>query len=140
VAVLKRIPGERRDTARVISVAPGEDFQSVANRTGISVTQLQAMNSGVDLKSTTKLVVPNSNIKLTRWVRAKPGTEPESSSAALTKIRARKGDTIAKIAAARNLDANELARMNGITANAELRAGQEVRLPGTAPAAPSRRR
>ena len=140
VAVLKRVPGEKRETARVISVAPGEDFQSVANRTGISVTQLQAMNSGVDLKSTTKLVVPNSNIKLTRWVRAKPGTEPESSSAALTKIRARKGDTIAKIAAARNLDANELARMNGITANAELRAGQEVRLPGTAPAAPSRRR
>ena len=140
VAVLKRIPGERRDTARVISVAPGEDFQSVASRTGISVTQLQAMNSGVDLKSTTKLVVPNSNIKLTRWVRAKPGTEPESSSSALTKIRARKGDTIAKIAAARNLDANELARMNGITANAELRAGQEVRLPATAPGAPSRRR
>jgi peptidoglycan lytic transglycosylase D len=140
VAVLKRIPGERRDTARVISVAPGEDFQSVASRTGISVTQLQAMNSGVDLKSTTKLVVPSSNIKLTRWVRAKPGTEPESSSTALTKIRARKGDTIAKIAAARNLDANELARINGITANAELRAGQEVRLPGTSAAAPSRRR
>jgi len=140
VAVLKRIPGERRDTARVISVAPGEDFQSVASRTGISVTQLQAMNSVVDLKSTTKLVVPSSNIKLTRWVRAKPGTEPESSGAALTKIRARKGDTIAKIAAARNLDANELARINGITANAELRAGQEVRLPGTAAAAPSRRR
>jgi membrane-bound lytic murein transglycosylase D len=140
VAVLKRVPGERRDTARVISVAPGEDFQSVASRTGISVTQLQAMNIGVDLKSTTKLVVPSSNIKLTRWVRVKPGTEPESSSAALTKIRARKGDTIASIAAARNLDANELARINGITANAELRAGQEVRLPGTAAAAPSRRR
>ena len=140
VALLKRVPGDRRDVARVISIAPGEDFQSVANRTGVSIAQLQAMNNGVDLKSTTKLVVPNSNIKLTRWVRAKPGTEPETSAAGLTKVRARKGDTIAKIAASHSLDANELARLNGITADAELRAGQEVKLPATAVTAPSRRR
>ena len=141
VALLKRVPGERRDVARVIAVAPGEDFQSVASRTGVSVAQLQAMNNGIDLKSTTKLVVPNSNVKLTRWVRAKPGTEPEATpSTALTKVRARKGDTIAKIAAAHNLDANEVARINGITADVELKAGQEVRLPGVAAAAPSRRR
>jgi membrane-bound lytic murein transglycosylase D len=140
VALLKRVPGERRDTARVISVAPGEDLQSVASRTGVSVSQLQAMNNGVDLKSTTKLVVPNSNVKLTKWVRAKPGTEPEAAAAGLTKIRARKGDTIARIAAAHNVDVNEVARINGITADTELRTGQEVRLPATAAAAPSRRR
>src|SRR5918996_346728 len=69
-ALLQRIVPERRETARVISVAPGEDLQTVANRTGINVAQLQAMNSGVDLKSTTKLVVPNSSVKLTKWVRA----------------------------------------------------------------------
>ncbi|MFN2530085.1 MAG: transglycosylase SLT domain-containing protein [Pyrinomonadaceae bacterium] len=141
VAVLKRVPGERRESARVISVVPGEDLQSVANRTGVSVAQLQAMNSGVDLKSTNKLVVPNSNVKLTRWVRAKPGTQPEAANAiTITKIRARKGDTIARIAAAHNVDPNELARLNGITADAQLQAGQEVRLPATTAAAPSRRR
>jgi len=139
VALLKRIPGERRESARIISVAPGEDFQAVANRVGVPVTALQAMNSGVDLKSTNKLVVPNSNVKLTRWVRAKPGTEPQSSVAGLTTVRARKGDTIARIAAAHNVDANEVARLNGITADAELRTGQEVKLPSTS-AAPSRRR
>lgn len=141
VAVLKRIPGESRDTARVISMAPGEDLQSVASRTGISVAQLQAMNGGVDLKSTTKLVVPNSNVKLTRWVRTKAAGQPETVSPVLNKVRARKGDTIAKIAAQHNVDASEVARLNGITVEAELRAGQEVRLPATAaPAAPSRRR
>ncbi len=106
VALLKRVPGDRRDVARVISIAPGEDFQSIANRTGVSIAQLQAMNNGVDLKSTS----------------------------------ARKGDTIARIAASRSLDANELARLNGITVDAELRAGQEVKLPATAVTAPSRRR
>ena len=139
VAILKRIPGDRRDTARVISVAPGEDWQNVANRTSISVAQLQAMNGGVDLKSTTKLVVPNSSIRLTSWRRAKPGTT-EQANATLAKVRARKGDTIARIAAARNLDVNEVAHLNGVTADAELRAGQEIKLPATAGAAPSRRR
>ena len=138
LALLKRIPADRRDSARVISVVPGEDLQGVANRTGVSVAQLQAMNSGVDLTSTTKLVVPSSNVRLTLY-RRKPGAV-ESTAPALTRIRARKGDTIAKIAAARNLDANEIARLNGVTPGAELRAGQEIRLPATTAAAPSRRR
>lgn len=136
-ALLHRISPDKRETARVISVAPGEDLQNVANRTGISVAQLQAMNSGVDLKSTTKLVVPNSSVKLTKWVRATAATEAAKPS--LNKVRARKGDTIARIAAARNLDANEVARLNGIPVDAELRAGQEVKIPASAPA-PSRRR
>jgi len=138
-AILKRIPAERRDSARVISVVPGEDLQNVAIRTGTSLAQLQAMNNGVDLKSTTKVVVPNSSVRLTSWRREKPGTT-ESASSGFTKIRARKGDTIARIAAARNLDANEVARLNGLTPEVELRAGQEVRLPATSAAAPSRRR
>lgn len=138
VALLKRIPGERRETARVISVVPGEDLQSVANRTGVSVAQLQAMNSGVDLKSTTKLVVPNNNVRLTRWTRN--SANATALTAGLTKIRARKGDTISKIAAARKLDVTEIAKLNGLTPDSELRAGQEIKLPVTVAAAPSRRR
>jgi membrane-bound lytic murein transglycosylase D len=137
-ALLKRIPAERRESARVISVVPGEDLQNVANRIGASVAQLQAMNSGVDLKATNKLVVPNSSVRLTLY-RRKPGAT-ESIASTLTKVRARKGETIASIAAARNLDANEVARLNGVTPEAELRAGQEIRLPAAAAAAPSRRR
>ena len=137
-ALLKRIPADRRESARVISIVPGEDLQSVATRTGTSVAQLQAMNSGVDLKTTNKLVVPSSNVRLT-LNRRKPSAA-EVAAPTLTKIRARKGDTIAKIAAARNLDANEIARLNGVTAGVELHAGQEIKLPATAAAAPSRRR
>ena len=43
-------------------------------------------------------------------------------------MRARKGDTIARIAAARNLDVNDVARLNGIPVDAELRAGQEIKV------------
>jgi LysM repeat protein len=106
----------------------------------VSVAQLQAFNNGVDMKSTTKLVVPNGNLKLTNWRRAKPDSEP-IASATLTKIRARKGDTIAKLAAAHKVDAGELARLNNLPLNGELQAGQEIRLlssPASAPA-PKRR-
>ena len=143
--LLQRIAPERRETARLISVAPGEDWQSVSNRTGISVANLQAMNGGVDLKSTNKLVAPSNGVKLTRWMRSTPSVNTGSASdapavpAGLDKVRARKGDTIARIAAARNLDANDVARLNGIPVDAELRAGQEIKIPSSA-TAPSRRR
>jgi peptidoglycan lytic transglycosylase D len=140
-SLIQRIPPERREMARLISVSPGEDWQSVANRTGINISQLQSWNSGVELKGATKLVAPNSGVKLTKWVRATPA-QPASATAepaGLDKVRARKGDTIASIAAARNLDPNDVARLNGISVDTELRAGQEVKIPsGTT--APSRRR
>jgi len=143
-ALLKRVPGDRRDSARVISIVPGEDLQSVANRTGVSVATLQAMNPGVDLKSTNKLVVPNNNVRLTNWRRATPNTADANANSGLTTVRARKGDTIAKIAAAHKLSADELARLNGIAPNVELQAGQEIKLPSagasSAQASKSRRR
>ena len=47
----------------------------------------------------------------------------------------------AKIAAARKLSADELARLNGTAADVELRAGQEIKLPGAgASAQPKSRR
>ena len=142
-SLIQRITPERRESARLISVAPGEDWQSVANRTGISVANLQALNGGVDLKSTTKLVAPSSGVKLTKWMRSTAakasGSTDAPAPAGLDKVRARKGDTIARIAAARNLDANDVARLNGIPVDAELRSGQEIKIPSSA-TAPSRRR
>ena len=140
-ALLKRVPGERRDSVRAISVAPGEELQSVANRTGVNVETLKSMNPDVDLKSTTKLVVPNNNVKLTSYTRRAPANTSDAASASnLTKVRARKGDTIAKIAAAHRLSVDELAHLNGIQPDVELQAGQEIKLPGSVPTSNKRRR
>jgi membrane-bound lytic murein transglycosylase D len=134
--LLKRVPGDRRDTARVISVAPGEEWQSIANRTGVSIATLQSMNAGVDLKNATKLFVPNSTTRLTNWKRS-----ADTQGATLTMVKARKGDTIAKIAAARKLSADEVARLNGIGPSTPLQAGQEIKLPSAgSTSAPTSRR
>ncbi|HEU5238703.1 MAG TPA: transglycosylase SLT domain-containing protein [Pyrinomonadaceae bacterium] len=138
-ALLKRVSPDRRDVARVISIAPGEELQSVANRTGVSVATLQQMNAGVDLKSATKLVIPNSSIRLTNWRRDPVSPTDAAKAPNLEKVRARKGDTIARIAAARKLSADEVARLNGIAADAELKAGQEIKLPGGTASSSKRR-
>jgi membrane-bound lytic murein transglycosylase D len=141
LSVLKRVPADRRDSVRVVAIAPGEELQSVSSRTGVSVATLQTLNSGVDLKAINKLVVPNSNIRLTNWRRA-AADSADTNVPSLTTVRARKGDTIAKIAAAHKLSADELARLNGIATDVELRAGQEIKLPGAGANTPpkSRRR
>src|SRR5215213_3993700 len=141
-SLIQRIPPDKRETARLISVAPGEDWQSVANRTGFNVAQLQSWNAGLELKGATKIVAPSSSIKLTRWVRSTAAATTATDASAATginKVRARKGDTIASIATARNLDANDVARLNGIPVDSELKAGQEIKIPSTA-TTPSRRR
>jgi membrane-bound lytic murein transglycosylase D len=138
-ALLKRVSPDRRDVARVISIAPGEELQSVANRTGVSVATLQQMNAGVDLKSATKLVIPNSSVRLTNWRRDPVSPTDAGKAPNLEKVRARKGDTIARIAAARKLSADEVARLNGIAADAELKAGQEIKLPGGTASSSKRR-
>ena len=140
-SLIQRISPDKRETARLISVAPGEDWQSVANRTGFNAAQLQSWNSGVELKGATKIVAPSSSVKLTKWVRstAAATNAGEIQGPGLNKVRARKGETIASIAAARSLDANDVARLNGIPVNSELKAGQEIKIPSIA-TAPSRRR
>ncbi len=140
-SLIQRISPDKRETARLISVAPGEDWQGIANRTGFNVSQLQSWNNGVELKGATKIVAPSSSVKLTRWVRstAAATNAGETPAAGLNKVRARKGDTIASIAAARSLDANDVARLNGIPVDSDLKAGQEIKIPSTA-TTPSRRR
>jgi membrane-bound lytic murein transglycosylase D len=82
---------------------------------------------------------PGSNVIPTVWSRAKaPGSNAPAASG-LTVIKARQGDTIAKIAERSNVSADELARLNGVAADTQLQPGQEIKVPQQVNA-PSRRR
>ena len=134
VALLKRVPAERRETAKVISVMPGEDMAAVAARTGVSVAQLQLWNANADLKATNKLVVPADSVQRTiRPVRL----NNQATGSNLQTVRARAGETIAQIAARFNASADEVARLNGVAANAPLAANQVIQVPASAQAAPA---
>jgi membrane-bound lytic murein transglycosylase D len=146
VALLKRIPVDRRDTlARVISVAPGEDLQAVAARTGTSLAALQQWNNGVDLSAGGKIVVPsNARVQLTNRTYERPRANA-STSGGLRTVTAKNGDTVAKIAAQNGVSAEEVARLNGVPASAPLTQGRQIKIPAsgaatTTPSAASRRR
>ncbi len=139
VALLKRIPIDRRESARIISVAAGEDLPAVAARIGASASQLEQWNKGVDLKAGAKLVAPAGSVRNVALVRARPSTTAASGSS-LIKVRAQAGETLARLAARYNAPVDEVARLNGVAADAELQAGREVRIPSQAPAAPATKR
>ncbi len=146
VALLKRVPVDRREqTARVVTVSLGEDLQTVAARLGTSVAQLQQWNSGVDLNTGGKLIVPGGSVRATSMVLRQRGNTPAPTGSSLRTVSALAGDTIAKIAARYNASVDEVAKLNGIAADTQLDRGRQIRVPsqgaaGTALAQPARRR
>jgi hypothetical protein len=57
----------------------------------------------------------------------------------MMKVKARSGDTPARLAGIHSVSAEEIAKMNGVGVNSEFQAGQEVRIPKAAPSSSRRR-
>ena len=89
-----------------------EDLQNIANRTGIPIEQLRAVNRGVVLTGP-KIVVPTNMSK------------------GIQIVKAQIGDTIAKIAARFGVPAIEVAKFNGLSnnVNSPISVGREIRIP-----------
>ncbi len=129
VAVLKRVPANNRSTASVTSVAAGENWQAIANRTGVSVEQLQAMNNGmVNPQGGGKIVVPKS-IKQTASVSASSPTAPVPVAGSVKVVKAKANDTVKTLAARYKVNAVELAKFNGLLPDSPLSAGREIKVP-----------
>ena len=146
VALLKRIPADRRNQmARVVHAAPGESWETVASRSGVSAASLQQWNAGVDLAKGGTLIVPaGGRVVQTLKSYERPNSSNAPAGAGLVSYRAKGGETIAQVAARFGASVAEVAKINGVAADAPLAAGQQIRVPqsksANAPAAPARRR
>jgi membrane-bound lytic murein transglycosylase D len=82
-------------------------------------------------------------ITLVGNVRAR-STDAPATGRSLTRVRAGSGDTVARIAAKYGVPADEVAKLNGVAANAPLNLGREIMVPGAQATAlsgrPARRR
>jgi LysM repeat protein len=130
-AVLKRLPSSNRNTASIISASSGENWQAIANRTGVSVQELQAANAG-NKAPKGKIVVPNSN-KVQRTAFQRPATTPIPTApitpSGVRVVKAQSGDTVAKLAARVGVSAVEVAKFNGLFPDSVLSAGREIKIP-----------
>jgi membrane-bound lytic murein transglycosylase D len=125
-AVLKRVRSSKANDATLASAQKGESWKQVSNRTGVSIEELQAANGG-SAAPNGKIVVPQKSVK--RIVYSRP-TETAAKPAAggVRIVKARQGDTVAKIAARFGASPIEVAKFNGVLPDEPLNAGGEIRI------------
>ena len=131
VAVFRRIPASKINNTSLASSVRGETWQTISNRTGVSVADLIAANPGMK-DPTGKVFVPaaqpGSRVQATSYSR------PSSAASAapmsnMTIVKAQAGDTVAKVATRHGADPTEVAKYNGLLPNSVLGAGREIKIP-----------
>jgi len=129
VALFRRIPASKISNTNLASSAAGETWQNISNRTGVSVADLMASNPGMAApKGKVFVPVAGNNVQATSYSR--PTNVPKAAAVSNVRIvRAKAGDTVAKIAARENLNAGEVAKFNGLLPNSVLGAGREIKVP-----------
>jgi len=131
VAVFKRAPASKINNSNLATTQTGESWQTISNRTGVSVADLIAANPGM-ASPKGKVFVPMSGNRVTTIAYTRPST-PTTMTAAGSSIKVVKavaGDTVAKLAARNNVDPTEVAKFNGLLPNSVLGAGREIKIPG----------
>ncbi len=129
VALFRRIPASKISNTNLASSAAGETWQNISNRTGVSVSDLMAANPGMaSPKGKVFVPVAGNNVQATSYSR--PTNLPKTAAVSNVRIvKAKAGDTVAKIAARENLNAGEIAKFNGLLPNSALNAGREIKIP-----------
>lgn len=128
VAVFKRIPASKINNTNLANSVTGETWQTVANRTGVSVADLMAANPGMK-EPKGKVFVPVSGNRVATIAYSRPANQGGGSAKPAQIVRAQAGDTVAKLATRHNVDPVEVAKYNGLLPNSVLGAGREIKLP-----------
>ncbi|MEO5859240.1 MAG: transglycosylase SLT domain-containing protein [Pyrinomonadaceae bacterium] len=129
VAVFKRLPASKVNDTNLAKSVQGETWQTISNRTGVSVDALVAANPGMKTP-TGKVFVP---MAAGNRVAATTYSRPSSNSAAVASnvivVKAQAGDTVSKLAVRNGADPTEVAKYNGLLPNSVLGAGREIKIP-----------
>lgn len=129
VAVFKRAPGAKINNSSLANTSNGETWQTISNRTGISVADLIAANPGMAIPKG-KVFVPMIGNKVNNIVYSRPATQTNNSvTSGVRVVKAQSGDTVAKVATRYNADPTEVAKYNGLLPNSVLGAGREIKIP-----------
>lgn len=129
VALFRRIPASKISNTNLANSSAGETWQTISNRTGVSVADLVAANPGMTTPKG-KVFVPVSGNKVNTISYNRPAgptAAPVVSNVRVVKAKA--GDTVSKVAERYSMDATDVAKFNGLLPNSVLFAGREIKLP-----------
>ena len=124
------IPPDKRSTWRLQTIQPGDTFEAIARRTGVSEDTLQAVNGGT-LKPGQKLIIPSGNGLRNVAATAPKGAMVASieNEAKIVNYKVRSGDGLGEIAARYGVSVRDITVLNRLSPNAKLRAGQTIKVP-----------
>lgn len=128
VALFRRAPASKLGNSNLANSAAGETWQTISNRTGVSVADLMAANPGMQVPRGKVFVPQGNNITSTNYSRpTSPTASPVANSIKVVKAQA--GDTVAKVAQRYGANATEVAKFNGLHPTSVLGAGREIKIP-----------
>ncbi|MGD9629867.1 MAG: transglycosylase SLT domain-containing protein [Pyrinomonadaceae bacterium] len=130
VAVFKRLPASKVNNTNLARSVKGETWQTISNRTGISVSDLMAANPGMKEPSGKVFVPMIAGNRVTSTSYTRPTSSAAAPAAGNVKVvKAIAGDTVAKLAVRNGADPTEVAKYNGLLPNSVLGAGREIKIP-----------
>lgn len=130
VAVFKRIPAAKINTTNLAKSVTGETWQTVSNRTGVTVAELMAANPGMkEPKGKVFVPVKGNNVTATAYTRPSNQSVASPAVKSANVVKAQAGDTVAKLAQRHKADPTEVAKYNGLLPNSVLGAGREIKIP-----------
>ncbi len=129
VALFRRIPASQVNNTNLANSSAGETWQTIANRTGVTVSELMAANPGMTTPKG-KVFVPVAGNKVNATSYTRPTSQPSAAvSSNIRVVKAKAGETVAKVAERYGANPTEVAKFNGLLPNSVLFAGREIKLP-----------
>ncbi len=130
VAVFRRIPASKVNSTNLATSVQGETWQTISNRTGVSVADLMAANPGMKEPKGKVFVPVAEGNRITATSYSRPANQSfQGPSSGVKIVKAQAGDTVAKVASRHGADPVEVAKYNGLLPNSVLGAGREIKLP-----------
>jgi LysM repeat protein len=129
VAVFKRAPASKINSSNLATTQTGETWQTISNRTGVSVADLMTANPGMPAPKG-KVFVPMTGNRVATIAYTRPSTpDTTAATSGIKVVKAVAGDTVTKLAARNGADPTEVAKFNGLLPNSVLGAGREIKIP-----------
>lgn len=130
VAVFKRLPASQVNNTNLAKSVQGETWQTISNRTGVSVADLMAANPGMKEPKGKVFVPMATGNRVTTTSYSRPANSTGGPVTGTVKIvKAQAGDTVSKLAVRHGADPTEVAKYNGLLPNSVLGAGREIKIP-----------
>jgi membrane-bound lytic murein transglycosylase D len=129
VAVFRRLPASKVNDTNLASSVQGETWQTISNRTGVSVDALMAANPGMKSPAGKVFVPMTQGNRVAATSYSRPASSGASVASNVKVVKAQAGDTVAKLATRNGADPTEVAKYNGLLPTSVLGAGREIRIP-----------